>query len=81
MKTEALVGGIVREAHVPPLRPLDSEFRRKDEFGGRECRSGVVEMDVGGGIAVGILSRDVSAWIPAFAGKTNSGGRNVENAD
>ena len=38
-------------------------------------------MDVGGGIAVGVLSRDVSAWIPAFAGMTNSGRRNVENAD
>ena len=35
-------------------------------------------MDVGGGIAVGVLSRDVSAWIPAFAGMTrwvrNEGG-------
>ena len=30
-------------------------------------------MDVGGGIAVGVLSRDVSAWIPAFAGMTNGG--------
>ena len=28
-------------------------------------------VDVGGGIAVGVLSRDVSAWIPAFAGMTN----------
>ena len=28
---------------------------------------------VGGGIAVGDLSRDVSAWIPAFAGMTNGG--------
>ena len=25
-------------------------------------------VDVGGGIAVGVLSRNVSAWIPAFAG-------------
>ena len=41
MKIEPLVGGIVREAFVPPLRPLDSEFRRKDEIRGRECRSGV----------------------------------------
>ena len=31
-------------------------------------------VDVGGGIAVGALSRDVSAWIPAFAGMTNSEG-------
>ena len=31
-------------------------------------------VDVGGGIVVGILSRDVSAWIPAFAGMTSSGG-------
>ena len=30
-------------------------------------------VDVGGGIAVGDLSRDVSAWIPAFAGMTNWG--------
>ena len=29
---------------------------------------------VGGGIAVDVLSRNVSAWIPAFAGMTNSGG-------
>ena len=32
-------------------------------------------VDVGGGFADGVLSRDVSAWIPAFAGMTNSGGR------
>ena len=31
-------------------------------------------VDVGGGIAVGALSRDFSAWIPAFAGMTNSEG-------
>ena len=30
-------------------------------------------VDVGGGIAVGDLSRGVSAWIPAFAGMTNGG--------
>ena len=30
-------------------------------------------VDVGGGIAVGVRSRDVSAWIPAFAGMTNRG--------
>ena len=28
-------------------------------------------VDVGGGIAVDVLSRNVSAWIPAFAGMTN----------
>ena len=32
-------------------------------------------VDVGGGIAVGVLSRDVSAWIPAFAGMTKGGVR------
>ena len=32
-------------------------------------------VDVCGGIAVGVLSRDVSAWIPAFAGMTNGGVR------
>ena len=32
-------------------------------------------VDVGGGIALGILSWDVSAWIPAFAGMTNGGRR------
>ena len=37
-----------------------------------ETRSGA-HVDVGGGIAVGDLSRDVSAWIPAFAGMTNWG--------
>ena len=31
-------------------------------------------VDVGGGIAVDVLSRNVSAWIPAFAGMTNSEG-------
>ena len=31
-------------------------------------------VDLGGGIAVGVLLRDVSAWIPAFAGMTNSEG-------
>ena len=30
-------------------------------------------VDVGGGIAVGDLSRDVGAWIPAFAGMTKWG--------
>ena len=30
-------------------------------------------MEVGGGIAFGVFSRDVSAWIPAFAGMTNRG--------
>ena len=29
----SLVGGIVRVAFEPPLRPLDSGFRRKDEVG------------------------------------------------
>ena len=28
-------------------------------------------VEVGGGIAVDVLSRNVSAWIPAFAGMTN----------
>ena len=28
-------------------------------------------VDEGSGIAVDVLSRDVSAWIPAFAGMTN----------
>ena len=32
-------------------------------------------VDVRGGIALGVLSRDVSAWIPAFAGMTNGGVR------
>ena len=32
-------------------------------------------VDVVGGIAVDVLSRDVSAWIPAFAGMTNGGVR------
>ena len=31
-------------------------------------------VDVGGGIALGVVSRDVSAWILAFARMTNSGG-------
>ena len=35
MKTEALIGGGIRVAFVPRLRPLDSGFRRKDEVGGR----------------------------------------------
>ena len=30
-------------------------------------------VDVGGGIAVDVLSRNVSSWIPAFAGMTNGG--------
>ena len=30
-------------------------------------------LDAGGGIAVGFLSRDISAWIPAFAGMTHGG--------
>ena len=30
-------------------------------------------MEVGGGIAFGVFSRDVSAWIPAFAGMTSAG--------
>ena len=32
-------------------------------------------VDVGGGIAVDVRSRNVSAWIPAFAGMTNGGVR------
>ena len=48
-------------------------------LGWAECRRRRVY--VGGGIAVGVLSRNVSAWIPACAGMTNSGGRNDENAD
>ena len=34
-------------------------------------------VDVGGGIALGVVSRDVSAWILAFARMTNSGGPEV----
>ena len=53
--------------------PLDSgavsgfggAFAGKTKWGRR--------VDVGGGIAVGVLSRNVSAWIPAFAGMTNWG--------
>ena len=30
-------------------------------------------VDVGGGIAVDVLSRNISAWIPAFAGMTIGG--------
>ena len=102
-----LVGGIVRVAFVPPLRPLDSGFRRKDEVGRQQdkmCRAPVEDVmvltwdnlvrtkdekkgrrrcvDVGGGIAIDVLSRDVSAWILApdrspghasIAGMTNGG--------
>ena len=59
---------------MPPLHPLDSgpvslgsgrAVAGKTKWGRR--------VDVGGGIAVGVLSRDVSAWIPAFAGMTNWG--------
>ena len=55
----------------PPL--LDSGLRRNDEWGAgltKGCR-----VDVGGGIAVDVLSRNVSSWIPAFAGMTNVGVR------
>ena len=77
-------------AFVPPLRPLDSGFRRKDEVGRQQdkmCRAPVEDVmvltwdnlvhtkdekkgrrrcvDVGGGIAIDVLSRDVSAWILA----------------
>ena len=39
-------------------------------------------MDVGGGIAVGVLSRDVSAWIPApVRGNDELRGRIDENAE
>ena len=54
---------------LPPL--LDSGLRRNYEWGAGLTKGRRV--DVGGGIAVGVLSRDVSAWIPAFAGMTNWG--------
>ena len=62
--------GVICAAPPPPLDsgPVSRYgacFCRKDEVGRR--------VDVGGGIAVGDLSRDVSAWIPAFAGMTNGG--------
>ena len=49
-----------------PYQSAGRAFARKTQWGRR--------VDVGGGIAVGVISRDVSAWIPAFAGMTNSGG-------
>ena len=52
-------GGQARRAH----------FRTNDGLGGGTTKWGR-RVDVGGGIAVGVLSRDVSAWIPAFAGMT-----------
>ena len=69
----APVGGIVREAIVPPLHPripapylgTVRAFAGKTKWGRH--------VDVGGGIAVDVLPRDVSAWIPAFAGMTNWG--------
>ena len=56
---------------LPSPPPLDSgavsgfegAFAGKTKWGRR--------VGVGGRIAVGVLSRDVSAWIPAFAGMTN----------
>ena len=47
-----------------PYRGSGCAFAGKTKWGRR--------VDVGGGIAVGVLSRDVSAWIPAFAGMTKS---------
>ena len=46
-----------------PYRGSGCAFAGKTKWGRR--------VDVGGDIAVGDLSRDISAWIPAFAGKTN----------
>ena len=46
-----------------------AHFRTNDGLGGGTTKWGR-RVDVGGGIAVGVLSRDVSAWIPAFAGMT-----------
>ena len=46
-----------------PYRGSGRAFPGKTKWGRR--------VEVGGGIAVGILSRNVSAWIPAFAGMTN----------
>ena len=48
-----------------PYRGSGCAFAGKTKWGRR--------VDVGGGIAVDVLSRNVSAWIPAFAGMTNWG--------
>ena len=53
------------ESPSPPLWTL--AYAGNTKSGGR--------VDVRGGIAVGVLSRDVSAWIPAFAGMTRLAGR------
>ena len=59
--------------HSPPLwipapyRGSGSAFAGETKWGRR--------VEVGGGIAVDVVSRNVSAWIPAFAGMTNVGVR------
>ena len=50
-----------------PVSGFGTVFAGKTKWGRR--------LDAGGGIAVGFLSRDISAWIPAFAGMTNGGVR------
>ena len=50
-----------------PYRRSAHAFAGKTKWGRR--------VDIGGGIAICVLSRDVSAWIPAFAGMTNVGVR------
>ncbi len=61
-----------------PYRGYGASFRppeRRNE-GPRMPKWGR-RVDVGGGIALGVVSRDVSAWILAFARMTNSGGPEV----
>ena len=66
----------------PHLNPLPSRERKQAPFpwipaayrGAGRALTGKTKwgrrVDVGVGIAVGVRSRDVSAWIPAFAGMT-----------
>ena len=57
--------------HLPPIHlpPMPVAYLRTGRAIAGKTKWGR-RVDVGGGIAVGVRSRDVSTWIPAFAGMT-----------
>ena len=71
---------MVDREHALPTALLLSMTYRTCFRTNRSCRlapahQGMKIEALVGGIAAGILSRNVSAWIPAFAGMTNEGVR------
>ena len=63
----SIVPPLLLSAIPAPYQRSGRAFAGKTQWGRR--------VDVGDGIAVGVLSRNVSSWIPAFAGMTNVGVR------